>query len=73
MPSEIVFTVELDEADGGYVAAAIGHGITTQADTEEELRVMVIDAVRCHFDSPEEMPKLIRLHLVREELLAVVE
>ena len=51
MPHEIVFVVEEDVADGGLVATAPGHGITTQAESEAELRAMVLDAVHCHFDS----------------------
>ena len=69
--SEIVFQVEEDPVDGGYVARALGHGITTQADTVEELRAMVTDAVHCHFDAPDEMPRVIRLHFVREEVLTL--
>jgi len=60
--SEIIFMVEEDPVDGGYVASALGHGITTQADSVEELKEMVLDAVRCHFDNPENRPKVIRLH-----------
>jgi predicted RNase H-like HicB family nuclease len=58
---ELTFIVE-QEADGGYVAHAVGQSIFTQADTREQLDEMVRDAVRCHFDRPEEMPKRIRLH-----------
>ncbi len=47
---EIIFQVEQDEIDGGYVASALGHSIVTQGDTLEELLTMVCDAVRCHFD-----------------------
>ena len=39
--SEIIFEVQEDEIDGGYVATALGHGIVTQGDTLEELREMV--------------------------------
>ncbi len=71
--NEIIFEVREDEADGGYIAAALGHDIFTEGETLEELRCMVRDAVRCHFfDFPqEEQPKMIRLHLVRDEVLAV--
>ncbi len=69
MASEIIFTVE-EEPEGGYVAAAVGHAIVTQGETLEELRAMVRDAVRCHFDAGE-MPRLIRLHMVKEEVLSV--
>ncbi|MCK6440335.1 MAG: 2-oxoisovalerate dehydrogenase [Planctomycetes bacterium] len=66
---EIIFQIEEDPIDGGYVAQALGHGITTQGDTLEELRSMIIDAVQCHFDKPEDIPAIIRLHFVREEIL----
>jgi predicted RNase H-like HicB family nuclease len=70
---EIMFEVREDEADGGFVATALGHAIATQGDSVEELREMVRDAVRCHFGdgSPGPMPKIIRLHFVRDEALAV--
>jgi len=54
------------------MAAALGYAIFTEADTLEELRRMVREAVQCHFfDFPqEERPKMIRLHLVHDEVLA---
>ena len=58
-----------DSPEGGYEARALGHSIFTQADSLEELRVTVRDAVSCHFDDGER-PSVIRLHLVRDELLA---
>ena len=71
--TEIIFEVLEDEVDGGYVATALGHAIATQGETVEELRDMVRDAVQCHFGDgvPGEMPKIIRLHFVRDEVLAV--
>jgi len=71
--TEIIFEVTEDEADGGYVATALGHAIATQGETVEELRAMVRDAVRCHFGdgAAGPMPKIIRLHFVRDEALAV--
>jgi predicted RNase H-like HicB family nuclease len=70
---EIIFEVHEDEVDGGFVATALGHSIATQGDTLEELREMARDAVRCHFGdrAPGPMPKIIRLHFVRDEALAV--
>ena len=58
--SEIVFLVE-DAAEGGLVARALGHAIYTDADSYEELRQQVRDAVQCHFDASER-PTMIRLH-----------
>jgi hypothetical protein len=64
---EIIFVVQ-DSPEGGYEARALGHSIFTEADTLDELRTMVRDAVACHFDDAER-PSVIRLHLVRDELL----
>jgi len=68
MSTELIF--EVTEADeGGYCATALGVGITTQGETLEELRVMVREAVACYFDNPADMPRVIRLHFVRDEVL----
>ncbi len=69
MDKEIIFLVE-ESPEGGYEARALGHSIFTQADTFNELKTMVQDAVACHFE-PAERPRVIRLHLVKEEVLAV--
>lgn len=68
--SEITFVVTEDEA-GGYNARAAGHPIFTQADTRDELERMVRDAVRCHFEPEQDAPKLIHLHFVRDEVIAL--
>ena len=65
--SEIIFTVE-EASEGGYTARALGHSIHTQADTMEELKAMVQDAVRCHFDEGAR-PRVIRLHSVKDEVI----
>ena len=67
--AEVIFLVE-KSPEGGYEARALGHSIYTQAETLEELREMVRDAVRCHFDE-DLLPHVIRLHLVKEEVLSV--
>jgi hypothetical protein len=67
--SEIIFAIE-ESPEGGYVAKALGHPIFTEADGIEELKVMLRDAVRCHFDDAER-PRVIRLHLVRDEVISV--
>jgi hypothetical protein len=67
-PSEIIFAVE-EAPEGGFVARALGRSIFTEADDLDALRAAVRDAVRCHFDEANR-PKVIRLHLVREEVLA---
>lgn len=68
--SEIIFEVQEDELEGGFTASALGQAIHTQAETIEELRANVREAVDCHFDDGEDAPRLIRLHFVRDELLA---
>lgn len=68
--TEIVFQIEEDDVDGGWVAAAPGLSITTQAETIDELKTMIRDALRCHFDDESDIPALIRLHFVREEVIA---
>ena len=64
---ELIFEVAQD-ADGGFIAESLGDGVFTQADTWDELRHNVREAVEAYFfDSTP--PRLIRLHLVRDELL----
>jgi predicted RNase H-like HicB family nuclease len=63
MTSEIIFEVE-EAPEGGYDARALGHSIYTQAETIEELKAMLQDAVRCHFED-DDRPHVIRLHLVK--------
>jgi len=64
---EIIFTVQ-ESPEGGYEARALGHSIFTEADTIEELKAMVQDAVRCHFDETSR-PLVIRLHIVKDEVI----
>lgn len=68
--TEIIFEVREDDEDGGYNASALGVGIHTQGDMLEELRANVREAVDCYFDETMEAPKVIRLHFVRDEVMA---
>lgn len=68
--TEIVFQVE-DDPDGGFTARAIGESIFTEAETVEELRTKVRDAVTCHFADPHQRPSMIRLHFTRDEVIAL--
>ena len=67
MNKEIIFLVEEDE-EGGFTAKALGHGIFTEAETIDELKAMIQDAVSCHFDESEK-PSVIRLHIVKDEVI----
>lgn len=66
---EIIFEVREDEVDGGFTASPLGYGIRAQADSVEELRANVREAVSCYFDEKMSSPKIIRLHFVRDEVL----
>ena len=60
--SEIIFLVQ-ESPEGGYEAKTLGQAIFTEADTLDELRLMVKDAVMCHFDE-RERPRVVRLQNV---------
>jgi hypothetical protein len=66
--NEVIFLVE-EAPEGGYTARSLGHSIFTEAETLDDLRANVRDAVQCHFDEGK-APRVIRLHFVREEVLA---
>lgn len=68
MKNEIIFLVE-DSLEGGYEARALGYSIFTQADSLDELKENIREAIFVHFDS-ENMPKVIRMHYVKEEIIA---
>ena len=64
---EVIFLVE-ESDEGGFTAKGLGVSIFTQADTLVALREAVKEAVRCHYE--EAKPRLIRLHMVHEEVFA---
>ena len=66
--NELIFVVE-EAPETGFTARALGESIFTEADTIEELRKNVLDAVHCHFEEGGG-PRVVRLHFVREEILA---
>ena len=68
MTTEILFIIE-DAPEGGFIARAASASIFTEADSLAQLRESVREAVACHFDEGER-PRLIRLHYVRDEVIA---
>lgn len=68
MTDELIFLVE-DAPEGGYTARALGVPIFTEADDLADLHEQTRDAVRCHFEEGER-PRVIRLHFIREEVIA---
>ena len=69
MTAEVVFEVT-QEVDGGYVAECLTQPIVTQGETWEDLRRNVQEAVGAYFFD-RDVPKTVRIRLVRDELLAV--
>jgi hypothetical protein len=65
---ELIFLVE-NAPEGGFTARALGESIFTEAEDLPSLREQVKDAVRCHFEDGNG-PRIIRLHFVREEVIA---
>lgn len=59
-----------ESLEGGYIARALGESIFTEADNMDDLKINIKEAVHCHFDE-DKMPKIIRIHSVKEELLTV--
>ena len=66
---ELIFLVE-EAPEGGYTARALDTPIYTEGEDMADLREHVLDAVRCHYEEGE-TPSLIRLHYVKDEVLAV--
>lgn len=60
---ELIFEVR-DAEEGGYCARALGHAIFTEAETWEDLRANVLEAVSVHFEDEAVHPRLVQLHLV---------
>ncbi|HHV01556.1 MAG TPA: 2-oxoisovalerate dehydrogenase [Defluviitoga tunisiensis] len=53
---EIIFLVE-EDPEGGYTAKALGESIFTEADSLEEIKENIKNAISCHFDNEEDLPK----------------
>jgi predicted RNase H-like HicB family nuclease len=66
---ELVFEVTQEE-DGGFCAECLTENIFTQGDTWAIVRQNVLEAVRAYFFDQPKTPRRIRLHLVRDEVLA---
>jgi predicted RNase H-like HicB family nuclease len=65
----LIFLVE-EDPEGGYAARSLGQSIFTQTENFEKLKKNIKDAIECHFDTKEDMPEIIRLHIVRDEMFA---
>lgn len=66
---ELSFDVR-DAEEGGYFAHALGHAIFTQAETWDELRANVLEAVSLHFEDETVQPHGVRLRYVTGEFIS---
>jgi hypothetical protein len=67
---ELIFEIR-DADEGGLCARALGHSIFTQAESWDELRANVLEAVSLHFEDAASRPRLVQMHYVRDELIAL--
>ena len=67
--SEKIFVVEKD-LEGGFNARALGYSIFTQGEDMTELKNNIKDALKCHFEMEKDVPRIIRLHMVTEEVFS---
>ena len=67
--TELIFEIT-QEADGGYVAEALGENIATEGDTWQQLRSNIMEAVEAYYLN-QQKPSWVRMHLRVDEVLAV--
>lgn len=65
---ELIFEIR-DAEEGGLFARALGHNIFTQAESWDELRRNVLEAVSLHFEEATTRPRLVQMHYVKDELI----
>jgi len=70
MNMELILEIR-DAEEGGYCARALGHPIFTEAETWEELRANVLEAISLHFEDSPVRPRLVQLHYVKDESIPV--
>jgi len=66
--NEILFLIE-EDIEGGFTAKAAQVPIFTEAESEESIKKMISDALRCHFEEEKDIPPIIKLHFIRDETL----
>jgi len=67
---ELIFVIE-EAPEGGFTARALGESIFTEGENLAALKKNILDAVRCHFEDLSRRPKVVRLHMVKDEVLPV--
>jgi hypothetical protein len=66
---ELIFLVE-ESLDGGFEARSLGVPIFTEGDTLIQIKNNIVEAVKCHFEE-NEIPRVVRLHFVKEEVISI--
>ena len=70
--SELIFLVE-EDPESGYLARAIGESIFTQAETLEELRQVVRDAVDCYCEACDRLRSIVRISIkVQNQIMSII-
>ena len=67
---EVIFEVR-DADEGGLFARALGHAIFTGAESWNDFRANVIEAVLLHFQEAPERPRIVQLPYVKDELISL--
>ena len=70
MVMELIFEIR-DAEEGGFYASALRHAIFTEAETWEQLRANLLEAVSLHFEEAHVRPRLVQMHYVKDELIPV--
>ena len=65
---ELIFKIR-DAEEGGFYARALGHSIFSEAESWEELRANLLEAVSAHFEDAAIRPRLVQMHYVKDELI----
>lgn len=58
---ELIFEIR-DAEEGGFYARALGHAIFTEAESWDELRARMLEAVSLHFEDAAIRPRLVQMH-----------
>lgn len=65
---EIIFIIK-ESDEGGFIAESLNYSIFTEAEDWAKLKENIKESVHCHFEDISN--KIIRLHFVRDEVLAL--
>ena len=67
---KIIFIIE-EAPEGVFTAKSLNESIFTEGDNLDDLKKNIRSAVICHFEDNKTIPKSIKLHFIREEVMAV--